>query len=343
MKAKNISKLNLDDRTPLHEVIPLDTPFLLYIDPSSACNFHCQFCPSGHRDLIDKSGYRRSSMSLELFKKVVDDLAEFGKPVKVLRLNKVGEPFLNKNLSKMIAYAKNSPFVKYMDLATNGSLFTKGTLTQVLEAGLDRLNISLEGISREQYLAHAQVDIDFDELTNNIQWLYRNKGSCEITIKVPGNYLNNEQKAVFYNIFGDYCDRIFIEDIAPIWPLFDVEQRANIAVTDSEGQYKQPLEAKDVCTYIFYAAAINADGTVSACCPDWGQQLIVGNVRNESLNKIWNSKAFNALRLQHLKGRRCDNDICRHCGHIKYSQIDNIDPYREMLLQKFTRYEKGCQ
>ena len=47
MKAEIKSKLNLDQRVALQEVIPLETPFLLYVDPSSACNFRCQFCPTG--------------------------------------------------------------------------------------------------------------------------------------------------------------------------------------------------------------------------------------------------------------------------------------------------------
>lgn len=339
MKAKQISKLNLDNRTSLQDVIPLETPFLLYVDPSSACNFRCQFCPSGHKDLIDSSGYRRGIMRFELFEKIILDIGEFEGTVKVLRLNKVGEPLLNKNLPKMVYLAKMSGKVEYIDLATNASLFTRDLLSQLLDAGLDRLNISLEGINREQYIEHAKVDVDFHKLIEHIIWLNSNKGSCEITIKAPGNYLSNEQKSIFYTTFGDHCDRIFVEDIAPIWPHFDVEGRANIAVKSTEGQYSQPIEQKEVCTYIFYAAAINADGTVSACCPDWGQKLIVGDLKKETLKSIWNSEAFNALRCQHLEGRRCDNYICYNCGHIKYSQIDNIDQYREMVLRKFVNFK----
>lgn len=343
MKAKNSSKLNLDNRTPLQDVIPLETPFLLYIDPSSACNFRCQFCPSGHRDLIASSNYRRGTMSFELFAKIIDDLAEFDRPLKVLRLNKIGEPFLNKNLAKMVALAKKSGRVDYLDLATNGSLFTRESLAELVDAGLDRLNLSLEGVNRGQYLEQAKVEIDFDRLVEQVAWLYAHKGNCEITIKIPGNYLSEEDKAHFYRTFGDHCDRIFVEDLAPIWPLFDVEQRANTTVKSGIGQYQQPLAHKDVCSYIFYAAAINADGTVSACCPDWDQQLLVGDVRQQSLKSIWTSPAFNALRRQHLEVRRAENPICKSCGHIKYAQIDNIDPYREILLQKLQRSEGKLQ
>ncbi|MDD2714790.1 MAG: radical SAM/SPASM domain-containing protein [Candidatus Wallbacteria bacterium] len=343
MKAQLKSKLDLEKHVPLQDVIPLETPFLLYLDPSSACNFHCLFCPSGHKDMISKSGYPRSVMSLELFKKVIHDLAEFEKPVKVLRLNKIGEPLLNRNLSEMICCAKQSGTVEHIDLATNGSLFTHENMSRLIEAGLDRLNISVEGMNREQYLKYAGFEIDFEKLVENIQWLYPNRGNCEVTIKIPGNYLSEDQKKEFFNTFGNFCDRIFIEDIAPIWPFFDIEEHSGIKIAEAEGQYKQALQKKDTCSYIFYAAAVNADGTISACCPDWAQKLIVGDAGSESLKNIWHSERFNALRRQHLEGKRCDNAICSSCGHLHYCQVDNIDSYREMLLQKFGGYEKECR
>lgn len=341
MKAQQKSKLNREKRVLLQDVIPLQTPFLLYVDPSSACNFRCQFCPTGHKDIIKGSGYRRNTMDFDIFKKLILDLGQFDQPIKVLRMNKIGEPLLNKNLSKMIAFAKNSGFVEYVDLATNGSLFSHESMGQLISSGLDRLNISVEGVNREQYIEHAKVDIDFEKFVENVQWLYANKQDCEITIKVPGNYLSNEQKEVFLNMFGDYCDRIFIEDLAPIWPLFDIEQRTGINLKENEGQYHQLLEQKDICTYIFYAMAINSDGTVSACCPDWDQKLIVGDVKKESLQQIWNSEKMNTLRRQHLEGCRCDNNVCSNCGHLIYAQVDNIDPYREKILDNIVNYEKG--
>lgn len=340
MKAKFKSKLNLDDRVPLQDYIPLETPFLLYIDPSSVCNFKCQFCPTGHIDLVKQSDYRRSIMDFEIFKKAITDLGEFKHPLKVLRMNKIGEPFVNKKLAGMIKFAKDSGHVQYIDLATNGGLFTQENLTQVVVAGLDRLNISLEGVNSEQYLKYSKVIIDFDEFFEKIKWLHAHKGDCKVTIKIPGSYLNKTQKDEFLDNFGNYCDQIFIEDIAPIWPNFDVEKYSDIKVNEQESQYKQPLQKKDVCSYIFYSLAINANGTVSACCPDWDQKLVVGDIKIESLKNIWNSSMINDLRRSHLEGRRCENPTCSNCGHLTYAQVDNIDPYKDLLLEKFKKYQQ---
>lgn len=342
MKARIRSKLDPGPRIALQDAIPLHTPLLLYVDPSSACNFRCRFCPTGHADLVQQAGYRRRVLDLAVFKKVIADLRDFDQPIRVLRLNKIGEPLLNKHVPEMISSAKASGRVELVDLATNGALLSRELWAQLVAAGLDRLNLSLEGMSREQYREVAGVDFDFEAFVADTEWFYENRGNCEFTIKVPGNHLSAEQREQFFATFGDRCDRIFIENIASIWPAFDVEERGQVAVDREQGQYGTPLAQKDTCTYIFYAAAINADGTVSACCPDWEQRLLVGDARATSLASIWHSKAMNDLRRQHLEGRRRENDVCRDCGHLAYAQVDDIDPYREALLTKFAEYERSA-
>lgn len=339
MKAQVKSKLNLEERTALQDVIPLQTPFLLYVDPSSACNFRCQFCPTGHIDLLKASEYKRRVMDLRLFEKLLQDLKAFPQALRVMRMNKIGEPLLNRNLPTMIRLAKESGRVDYIDFATNASAFSPNLLTSLVDAGLDRMNISLEGVSKEQYAEHAKIDFDFAKLVDQIRWFYPRRGNCEITIKVPGDYLSAEDRRKFFDLFGDYCDRMFIEEISPIWPGFDLENRAGVSASKTVGQYRETLEDKDICTYIFYAMAINADGTVSACCPDWDQKLVVGNIRNESLRDIWHSPEMSKLRRLHLLGKRRENPVCRACGHIKYAQVDNIDPYREQLLERLEASE----
>lgn len=340
MKAKIKSKLNLENRESLQDVIPLNTPFLIYVDPSSVCNFRCQFCPTGHYDLLSESNYKRSTLDFELFEKIISDIAEFDSPIEVMRMNKIGEPTINKHLPRMIELAKSSGCVDKIDLATNGALLTHELIESLIVSGLDRLNISLEGISAEQYLEHAKVKLNFHKLVETIKWLYEHKGNCELTIKIPGNYLDEDQKEIFFELFGNHCDRIYVEKLSPIWPSFDVEKRSGVKLDKNKGQYSDNAKQKDICTYIFYAMAINSDGTVSACCPDWNQELIVGDLKSNSLKEIWNSQKMNNLRGQHLEGDRIKNKVCSDCGHIIYAQIDNIDPYREKILKNFKRYVK---
>ena len=108
MKAKIKPRINLEDRTPLEKIIPLSTPMILFVDPASICNFKCKFCPTGNPELIKNSGRWQGLMDFDLYKKIIDDLGDFEEPLKVLRLYKEGEPFLNKQLTDMIRYAKRA-------------------------------------------------------------------------------------------------------------------------------------------------------------------------------------------------------------------------------------------
>ncbi|MEF2547334.1 radical SAM protein [Aurantimonas sp. E1-2-R+4] len=333
MKAEIKPRINLDDRTALETVIPLETPFVVFVDPASSCNFQCTFCPTGHRDMIRETGRYQGAMKFDVFTKIVDDLAEFSKPIKVLRLYKDGEPFLNKRLADMIAYAKASGYVDYIDTTTNGTFLTPDRLGPVLKAGLDKINISVDGMTREQYRRFTGFDFDFETFVQNVKWLYANKGQCEVVVKIPGELITEAQRQEFFDTFGDHCDRIFIENFAPCWPEFDIEAHTGVKIT--QGIYQQPVATTQTCPYIFYGYSVNADGLVSSCFLDWGRKLIIGDVRTTSMKAIWNSNAMNALRLQHLEGKRCENNVCSGCGQLSHCLPDNIDPYRVELLAKF--------
>ena len=73
---------------------------------------------------------------------------------------------------------------------------------------------------------------------------------------------------------------------------------------------------------------MNADGLVSSCFLDWGRKLVIGDVRQQSMKEIWNSDLMNALRLQHLEGRRRQNGVCGNCGQLSHCLPDNIDAHR---------------
>jgi radical SAM protein with 4Fe4S-binding SPASM domain len=336
MKAQIKPRINLEGRTPLQNVIPLETPFIVFIDPSSGCNFRCTFCPTGDRDLIKGTGRFQGVMNFDLYKKLIDDLALFPQSIKVLRLYKDGEPLLNKRLADMIGYAKSSGHVPYVDTTTNGALIDPSRMGPLIEAGLDKVNISVYGMRPEQYATFTKSEFDFNQFVANVRWLYENKGNCEIVIKIPGELVTEAEKQAFFEAFGDYCDRIFVENFAPCWPQFDVEQRLGVKIT--QGIYQQPITPTDTCPYIFYAMSINADGLASSCFLDWGRKLIVGDGRTQSLRDIWNSREFNELRLTHLEGKRRQNPVCAQCGQLSHCLPDNIDAYRDQLIPKVKKH-----
>lgn len=341
MKAKIEPRINLDNRTRLEEVIPLSTPMILFVDPSDVCNFKCKFCPTGNSEIIRHTGRWQGQMSFEVYKKIIDDLKAFDKPLKVLRLYKEGEPLLNNRLADMVRYAKDNRIADYIDTTTNGYLLTPEKIKPILDAGIDRINISVNGMSNEQFIEFSGIKIDFDKYVKNIINLYNTKGNCEICIKITGDLMTNQEKDRFFNIFGDHADRIFIENAAPCWPEFDVEEHLGINISKTKGIYDQPIGKNlNICPYIFYMISINSDGSVSLCFLDWARKLIIGDIRKQSLKEIWEGDILFQYQLDHLRGKRNENVVCKKCGQLSYCLPDNIDPYTDILTDKLLTYRQ---
>jgi len=107
---------------------------------------------------------------------------------------KDGEPFLNKRLADMIAYARQAKHIEYIDTTTNGTFLSPERVGPVLEAGLDKINISVDGMTEETYAQFTGVKFDFKKFVGNVKWLYDNKGACEVVVKIPGELITADQR-----------------------------------------------------------------------------------------------------------------------------------------------------
>ena len=332
MKAEIKPRIELENRTKLEEVIPLGTPFVIFLDPSDQCNFRCKFCPTGDNKLMKKVKRPSGIMDFDLYKKIIDDLGEFEKPIKVLRLYKDGEPLLNPKFSDMIRYAKKHGCALQIDTTTNASLLGPKINLELISSGLDRINISINGLSDQSYREFTRYKIRFNTLVDNIRHFYEHRGNCQVSIKMVGDNLSAADHQRFFDIFGDIADRIFIEHVAPCWPTFEM---TDVAPNTSVGIYGQEIREVEVCPYIFYSLSINSDGSVSLCFLDWARQLIVGDVKTQSFKDIWNGKLLSDYRKMHLLKKRKTHSICGVCGQLSHGLPDNIDPFAGQLIERF--------
>lgn len=331
MKAKIRPRIILEGRESLKDAIPLSTPWVIFVDPSDLCNFRCKFCPSGNFDLMKSVNRPLKVMSFDLYKKIVDDICEFEKPIKVLRLYKDGEPLLNVNFPKMVDYAKESGCCDAVDTTTNASMLTPTLNSEIINAGLDKINISIEGVNAKQYLDFSGYKIDFDNLVESITHFYDHRKDCEVFIKVNGDFLSDEDKRKFYDIFGDICDSIFIEHTMNCWNGFDGPKQ-----NDKVGIYNQPIKEVDMCPYVFYSMSINSDGVASACFLDWNRKLRVGDVKIQSVKEVW--KMMFMYQYASLEGLRKKHEICKDCSQLSHGMPVDLDKYREELKGKWFAY-----
>lgn len=332
MKAKIKPRIDLENRTKLETVIPLKTPFIINIDPCEACNFQCKFCPTGDRELMKKTpGRGHGAMSFDLYKKIIDDICQFEDKVKVIRLYKDGEPLINPHFAEMVAYAKQSGCCDRVDTTTNGTLLTHKLCDDIIKSGLDRINISIEGVNAEQYAEFSKWKLDYDQLVDNIRYLYEHKTNLEMIVKINGDILTEEQKQQFLDTFGDITDGISIESIMDCWPTFE---QTKVTVNQERGIYGDKIQEVMVCPYPFYSMFFNSDGKASICFLDWKHELILGDANIQSVKDIWMSEKHKEYLKLFLKGERKKHPVCANCGQLKQGHPDNIDEFASEILNK---------
>jgi|WetSurMetagenome_2_1015567.scaffolds.fasta_scaffold00534_22 radical SAM protein with 4Fe4S-binding SPASM domain len=314
-------------RISLIPQLPLSTPFVINVDPSSVCNFQCKFCFHSNNEKIIKKGI----MPWHIYKDIIYDIKQFDKKLKTLRLYAFGEPLLNPHFSDMIRYAKNNDVSETIDTTTNGSKLNPKLNLDIIDAGIDRINISVEGVNAHQYKDFSNYDIDFKKYVENIKHLYENKKQCTIFIKINGDIISEEDKNTFLEIFSPISDGIAIENVMSCWYDFKMELMPNKNV----GVYGQPLKEVQVCPYIFYNLSINYNGMVSACFLDWNQKIIIGNILTESIKNIWNGQRLQTMRLLMLQKLRHTIPICASCNQLIAGQPENLDDDAEELLKRY--------
>ena len=146
----------------LQDVLPLDTPFSVHIDVCSLCNFKCTFCFQHDKKGMKDSGVEWGMMDFEVFKSCVDDLKKFPNKIKKIKIGNHGEPTMHPQLPEMIAYARNSGVADLVEIFTNGSKLNPILNQQLVDSGLQRMNISVEGLTEESYKRVAGYNINFD-------------------------------------------------------------------------------------------------------------------------------------------------------------------------------------
>ncbi|MBE6033258.1 MAG: radical SAM protein [Clostridiales bacterium] len=324
MKAK-LTTWGAGERVKLVDIVPLDTPLSIQVEPSSACNFKCHYC---YRQ-ADPERYKHSNMlDFTVFKKFIDDLKGFGRPLKSLMFAKMGEPTLNPELPDMIKYVKKSGTALSTKVITNGSMLNPDYNLKLIDSGLDVLRISIQGLTEEEYINICGYKIDMERFLANIKHFYENKKQCKVFIKILDTIIEDRKEA-FFEMFGNICDEISIEHQIPA----RFSKGNDSDVTNMVGE---TIEKDVICCPIpFYSLNLEVNGDIEICTVRLGEESLLGNVVANNIVEIWNNEKLNNFRILQLSGNRIKHKECRRCiaPSLCLQSSDCIDSKIKKLLK----------
>ncbi|MBF0359009.1 MAG: radical SAM protein [Magnetococcales bacterium] len=351
IKAIVQPRIDSSKKVALEDAIPLATPFSAHIDVCSVCNFKCSFCFQADNAGMKAAKLKRGMMTLELFKKIVDDLVCFDDKLKKVKIGNHGEPTLHPDLPEMVAYLNSKNITDTIELFTNGSKLTPELNQKLIAAGLNRINISLEGLTSEMYRVVAGVELDMDEMLENMRHLYDVRGDCKIYIKIadqtsPLNQdddtvfiMTEAEKELFYERYGNICDEIYVEKIVPQWARTQFDKQNKVG---EAGMYGQEIKKnKAICPFIFMYLHFNWDGTTSPCTLDWPKKVIIGNTKTESVLDIWNGKSLNMLQHAQLEGHRDKIDFCNDCSAPMVCCNEDLDEHAAAISKRVKKMARN--
>lgn len=332
-KIQPIADLN---RVRLADVVPLATPFALYLFHTNVCNFRCTYCAHslGREGMQKEYGFVPEVMSDEVFDRTLEQMKGFPQKFRFVSMTGQGEPLTNRKLPVLIARMKKAGVAESIEVISNGALLTPALCDALIEAGLDRIKISLQGVTSAAFRKMANANVDFDEFVSTIRYLYERKGSMQLFIKVMDVSLGPGEDKKFYEIFGDITDRMYIETCRPVYPGVNYDGKVQPVVTDRFGREHAP---RLVCPLCFFHLAVWPNGDVVPCDTIL-KPVVLGNVLNDTLGSIWNGPAHRAFcAMQLRKERMTANPQCARCiapDDVAHPE-DALDEAAERLLATY--------
>ncbi len=273
-------------------------PPVVDIGTTNMCNANCIMCP--HSKLKDIG-----TMEIGQYKKIIDDCAKF--KVKIITLSFFGEPLLDKTLIEKIEYAKSKNI--FVAFYTNTSLLNKTWASKLLKSKLDSITISFDSNNKETY-EKIRRGLKFDIVKKNILNLIKLRkekdSKLKINLVVVELEENKDEIKSFYKEWEKKVDSINI-----------INMRNWASAIDKKGteeSFHYRGNKRSPCALLWQKMVVDWNSDVVLCCDDYSHQIVLGNLKNQTIKQIWKGDKLKEIRKQHLNGEFHKIPLCSGCN-----------------------------
>ncbi len=127
----------------LHEIDFDKAPFTVLWEITRACALACRHCRAKAQPKPDPN-----QLTTEESLRLIDQIAEFGSPILVFT---GGDPMMRRDLEELIRYSSQEKGLRTSLTPSSTALVTKKRLAAVMDAGIRRIALSLDGPDAESH------------------------------------------------------------------------------------------------------------------------------------------------------------------------------------------------
>jgi radical SAM protein with 4Fe4S-binding SPASM domain len=289
-------------------------PVSISIEPTTACNLGCPECPSGLKMFSRNTGNIRKE-------ELHNWLNELSPCTTYVNFYFQGEPFIHPDFPDLIEMAAAKRL--YSSTSTNAHFITDEMAVSIVKSGLDRLIISIDGITQEvyeQYRVHGKL--------NKVLEGTRHMVAARKSLRSRKPFLIFQFLVVRHNEHQIEGVKRLAADLgvdevrfktAQVYdyekgnPLIPLNTRYSRYQKTLDGSYRVKSSLDNHCWRLWSGAVITWDGKVVPCCFDKDATHQLGDLRSNRFSEIWNGHAYRSFREKLLVSRK-EIDICSNCS-----------------------------
>lgn len=276
-----------------------DFPTYFTIETVKACNSRCVFCS------IDAWPTHTPFMDDALFGKIVDEIALHYESVKQVCLNGSGEPLLDRKIAERVKMMKDR-HIAHVILTTNASLLDDKKTSALLEAGLDELMISFNGLDKAKYET-MRVGLSFDTVMDNCLRFIKQRdaigSATRIRMRMESHPVFSDADIAEWLVF--WRSRLSSDDQVYAKQLHNWGNQLDSLASASESDKS--------CHVLWSTMNILSDGSVALCCVDFEPKYPLGSVADDTIEAVWHSTHANRIRHLHATGMKNSVPLCKNC------------------------------
>ncbi|MGB0929249.1 MAG: SPASM domain-containing protein [Chitinophagales bacterium] len=289
-------------------------PFTVSFEPTTSCNLRCPECPSGLRSFTRPTGMLRK----DFFRDSIEELSDH---LVYLYFYFQGEPYLNPDFLEMVKFASKKGI--YTVTSTNAHFLNDVNAKRTIEAGLDRIIISIDGTTQETYQSYrvgGKLSKVLEGTKNLVRWKKELKSKTphiifQFLVVRPNEHQLEEVLQLGKEIGVDKVvfktAQVYeYENGNPLIPTIDKYARYS---KQADGTYTIKNKMMNHCWKLWHSCVITWDGKIVPCCFDKDASHQLGDLKFESFKEVWQGEPYNRFRRALLKSRK-EIDICANCS-----------------------------